>query len=110
MDDHEISREGGNRLTVFWLGARRGLKFGAITCVFIWIILNGVIFGVTRFLPTLREQVLNYLGQHGVLTAMGALLMQLVLMLILGAIPTALIAGLVSVVRSRGAKPMDSDQ
>jgi hypothetical protein len=110
MDDQEANRVGGDRLTIFWLGARRGMKFAAMACVAIWAILNRAIWVATPFLPTLREEVPNYLRQHGILTAMGALVLQLVIMVFFVATPSALIMGLVSLVRSRGAKPMDSDK
>jgi hypothetical protein len=110
MDDQGTNRDGTDHWTIFWRGARRGMKFAAIACVAIWAILNGVIWVATPLLPSLREHVLNYFRQHGVLTAMGSLVLQLVIMVFFVATPSALIMGLVSLVRSRGAKPMDSDK
>lgn len=110
MDDQGADQESGGRLTIFWLGARRGMKFGTIACVAIWVILNCVTWVGIMFLPTLREQVDNYFRQHSIATAIGALVVQLVLMVIVVAIPIALITGLVSLVRSRRSKPVDSGE
>jgi hypothetical protein len=109
MDDQATNPEGSGRLTIFWRGARRGLKFGAIACLVIWVVVNGVSWVGAMFLPSLREQLLNYLSKFGLLTVIAVLLLELVVLVPLFAIPSALFGGLVSLVRTRGATPIDSD-
>jgi hypothetical protein len=109
MDDQRANREGSGSLKIFCLGARRGAKFGIMAGVVIWAIYNGVTLWAALFLPGFRETVTLYLAKFGWGILIAVIALELVAMALIFAILSALMGGVVVLMRNRGAKPMGSN-
>jgi hypothetical protein len=91
----------GARSKAFWDGARRGVKFGAFVGVVIWMIIEVVCLGLILLIPRLREEALSDLASQSAFSAIGGLLAPLLLMVVYGAVPGAVIMGIAGMLRAR---------
>jgi hypothetical protein len=96
-------------MKTFWEGARRGLKFGAIVGLVIWLILACVGAILFAFVPEIRQDVLADLSGKSALHVIGGFLAPIGLLIFYGAAPGAIIMGIASVLRAnRDATPDSS--
>jgi hypothetical protein len=91
----------------FWEGFRRGAKFGAICGVVIWLLVNAILALLILAVPKLRERALADFAEMSLLEALGNFIAPILLMVVYGAIPGAVIMGIANLIRSVREKPLD---
>jgi hypothetical protein len=109
MDDQITDGAGSGILKAFGRGAWRGIKFGAMAGMTIWLIIIGVCLNAAFLIHGLRDDMLADLHKRGVLPAIGGLLAPFLLMAFYGVVPGALIMGFAELRRARKAKPPESE-
>jgi hypothetical protein len=97
-----------SRTQAFLIGARRGLKFGAIVGIMIWLIVGVVCAWLMFLMPDGREQMAQEMRDHGMASVVGGLVATIMLMAIYGAIPGALIMGLARMMRRKESQTAQS--
>jgi hypothetical protein len=91
----------------FWEGFRRGAKFGAICGAVIWLLVNAILALLILAVPKLRERALADFAEMSLLEALGNFIAPILLMVVYGAIPGAVIMGIANLIRSGREKSLD---
>jgi uncharacterized RDD family membrane protein YckC len=91
-----------SRLIASLNGAWRGVKFGALAGIVIWLVITAVCLVFTLAIPQLREKALADLNKDRwpVLSAIGSICATFALMATYGALAGAAVMGLSSFVRA----------
>jgi hypothetical protein len=98
-----------SRFYEFWRGAARGSKFGAVVGLVIWLILALAGLVAALLVPKLRAEILADLAGESVLEIIGGFLAPIALMALYGAIPGAIIMGIVRMLRANHKEAPESN-
>ena len=105
----QVSVNMKSRSRRFWEGFRRGAKFGAICGLIIWMFVNAVLAVLLLVVPELRARALAEFEKMSALAALGNFIFPILLMVVYGAVPGAIIMGLASVLRANRDESVNSN-